>query len=160
MKSAPVVEPRARDYIRPAAGAEVHPTFQGTRLDAAIPSMEQTLLLDYVIKVPGTSTDDIVAAMAAPTEAEREKQLFYNTRLPGGNYGRSVVKLLAFSAIGRTSIMGIETINSMAESLSCGSAVQKAVILRRLQDTISVALCRGNSGIYRAYSAVLTGNRR
>ena len=158
--SPPSVEPAAREYIRPPVRTVLHNDFRGMKLDAALHLAESTLLLDYSVTTPPTTTIDSADAIATVKAGERRKQQHYGARIPPGNWGDVRIKPLVFSAFGLASPLGIETINSMAESLSAGSHVQKSIVLRRLQDTISVALWRGNSGIIRAYRALLANPAR
>jgi hypothetical protein len=58
---------------------------------------------------------------------------------------------LAFSALGRPTAPALEFIRNIARFMSKGDTIAYAVVLRRMLDTISVALWRGNSSVMRVF---------
>jgi hypothetical protein len=110
-------------------------------------------LIDYTIISTPLSTRDKEAADRVALTGETRKREHYDRVLPATARTDLVVKPLAFSALGRPTVLGLEFIRSMAKSLSEGKKVAYAVIFRRMLETISVALWRGNSSVMRVFKA-------
>jgi hypothetical protein len=108
-------------------------------------------LIDYTIISTPLSTRDKEAADRVALTGETRKRSHYDRVLPATTRTDLVVTPLAFSALGRPTVLGLEFIRSMARFLSKGDTVAYAVILRRMLETISVALWRGNSSVMHVF---------
>jgi hypothetical protein len=157
MTAPPKVEPHAGIYIRVLNGT----IGRDLRFDEALFLADRVHLFDYTIIAPSLCTLDKADAEQVALTGETRKLTFYNTRIPRENRGSAVVEPLAFSALGRPTSNGFETIKSVAKYLSAGSDRNKAVILRRLYETISISLFRGNVSLLQAYKeAFRTGHQQ
>jgi hypothetical protein len=158
MGDVPQVEPFVSTYYRAPAEADAPAIPLPARreendFDAAVRFGDRTYLIDYTILSSPLSTKDKQAADQVALGGETSKREHYRRILPATASNDLVVTPLAFSALGRPTVLGLEFIRSMAKSLSEGKKVAYAVIFRRLLETISVALWRGNSSVMRDIKA-------
>ena len=162
MKSTPpILEPRASTYYRVAPAqanapaVQLHKKFAGTRFDEAVQLGDRTYLIDYTIVSPPLITADRAAAEAPALGGVDRKKRHYAEVLAGTASPDTQIVPLAFSALGRPDVWGLEFIRSMAKSLTHHDKAAYAFGYRRLLEAISIALWRGNSGAMRAYKATL-----
>ena len=107
--------------------------------------------LYVAVIAPPLTTRDRSAADNVPLHGDQRKQVFYQSTLGRTVSGDTQIIPLAFSALGRPSPLGLETIYSIARHLGNGSDHKTSQISHRIFQVISVQLYRGNSGILRAY---------
>jgi hypothetical protein len=162
MKSTrPVLEPRASAYFRAAPreanapAIQLHEKFDGTRFDEAVQLEDRTYLVDYTIVSPPLITADKAAAEASASHGADRKKKHYAEVLADTVSADTQVVPLAFSALGRPDVWGLEFIRSMAKSLTNHDEAAYAFGYRRLLEAISIALWRGNSGAMRTFKSVL-----
>jgi hypothetical protein len=58
---------------------------------------------------------------------------------------------IALTALGRPDSTGLAFLRDVARSLSSGDNTRYSAIIHRIFETISVALCRENAGMMRAF---------
>ena len=109
-------------------------------------------MFDYTVNTVPLCTRDTAAADLIPLLGENRKNRHYIKQIPENIRGNVRIVPLAFSVFGRPSSLGLETIKSVARFLSGGVDLSYGVIYRRICETVSVQLFKGNSGILGAYA--------
>jgi hypothetical protein len=123
------------------------------RFDAVVQINNKKYLIDYTLKGADLVTKDMADALKVPTDAYAMKIHSYKNSLPNNYFSNSpnVLTPVAFSVLGKGHPKSLKFLRSMALALSGGDTKKFSITNKRLLETLSVALWKGNSLLLNQY---------